>query len=311
MRPAAERGEAWTTRRLLAWMTRAFEEHRLDAPRRFAEDLLAHVIGCDRLRLYMDQDRPASPIERSALRELVARALRHEPVQYLTGHGWFFGLSFEVDRRVLIPRPSTETIVEHVIQHARSEPGFGGLGLGMGGDGVLLADVCTGSGCIAVAVLKHLPGARAVGTDISLDALEVAASNARRHGVEDRLDLLAGDMTDPLRTYPATAPKGALHYLVCNPPYIPDDEWDQVEPNVKDHEPTHALRGGADGLDYVRRLLIDGPTLVRSGGKMLIEVASSRAEKAGLLVRQAPGVENVRVLKDTDGLDRVIVAGIV
>lgn len=289
-------------------MTRAFEDRGLDAPRRFAEDLLAHVIGCDRLRLYMDQDRPASPIERSTLRGLVARALGHEPVQYLTGNGWFFGMSFEVDRRVLIPRPSTETIVEHVIQHARSEPGFGGLGLGLGGGGVLIADVCTGSGCIAVAVLKHVPGSRAVGTDISREALEVAASNALRHGVADRLDLLAGDMTDPLLSYPATAPRGALHYLVSNPPYIPDDEWEQVEPNVRDHEPTQALRGGVDGLDYVRKLLVQGPTLIRRGGLMLIEVAASRASQAMHMVAGSAELENVRVMKDCDGHDRVIVA---
>ncbi len=256
----------------------------------------------------MDQDRPASPIERSTLRGLVARALHHEPVQYLTGNGWFFGMAFEVDRRVLIPRPSTQTIVEHVIQHARSEPGFGGLGLGMGGGGVLIADVCTGSGCIAIAVLKHLPGSRAVGTDISPEALEVAASNARRHGVADRLDLLAGDMTDPLLSYPATAPRGALHYLVSNPPYIPDDEWEQVEPNVRDHEPTQALRGGADGLDYVRKLLVQGPSLIRRGGLLLIEVAASRAAQAMQLVVGSAEMENVRVMKDCDGHDRVIVA---
>src|SRR6185295_16304457 len=135
-----------------------------------AELLMAHVLGCERLRLYMDADRPASPLERSALRDLVGRALGHEPVQYLTGEAWFFSLPFKVDRRVLIPRPATETIVEHVLQHARAEAGFGGKT----GEGVVIADVCTGSGCIAIALLKNLPQARAVATDVSPDALEVA-----------------------------------------------------------------------------------------------------------------------------------------
>lgn len=308
MQRAAEQAETWTTRRLMAWMTQAFTAKCLDTPRRLAEDLLAHVIGCDRLRLYMDQDRPASALERSTLRDLVGRALHHEPVQYLTGHEWFFGLQIQVDRRVLIPRPSTETIVEQVLQHARSQPGFGGSGMGMGGEGVLLADVCTGSGCIAIAVLKHLPSARAVATDISTEALEVAALNARRHGVEDRIDLLQGDMAAPLLDYPGTAAKGTLHYLVSNPPYIPDDEWNAVAPNVKDHEPHGALRGGGDGLDLVRKLLDGGPELLRPGGLMLIEIAASRASQARDLVASCECLEDVRVLRDVDGLDRVIIA---
>lgn len=306
MASAPEQAQTWTTRKLMAWMTQAFTAKGIDAPRRMAEELLSHVIGCDRLRLYMDQDRPASALERSTLRDLVARALAHEPVQYLTGQEWFFGLQFHVDRRVLIPRPSTETIVEEVLQHARSQPGFGGSGLGHGGEGVLLADVCTGSGCIAVAILKHLAGARAVATDISPEALEVASSNARRHGVEDRIDFLQGDLVAPLLEYPGTAAKGTLHYLVSNPPYIPDDEWEAVEPNVKNHEPHAALRGGVDGLDCVRSLVSDGVDLVRPGGLVLIEVAASRAKEALELARGARGLEDCRILRDVDGLDRVI-----
>ena len=124
--PTRPSTEAWTTRRLLAWMGEAFTKKGLEAPRLQSELLLAHVIGCERLRLYMEADRPASPLERDQLRDLVSRALAHEPVQYLVGEGWFFSLPFHVDRRVLIPRPATETIVQHVLQHARVEPGFGG-----------------------------------------------------------------------------------------------------------------------------------------------------------------------------------------
>src|SRR6185369_12823068 len=103
-------------------------------------------LKCDRLKLYMEADRPASSLERDTLRDLVARALKHEPVQYLVGEAWFFGLPFHVDPRVLVPRPSTETIVEQVLLHARAEPGFGGKS----GEGLLFADLCTGTGCIAI-----------------------------------------------------------------------------------------------------------------------------------------------------------------
>jgi release factor glutamine methyltransferase len=303
--PAARdpKAQSWTTRRLLAWMADAFKAKGLEAPQLQARVLLAHVLGCDELRLFMDPDRPASDRERARLRDLVGRALKDEPIQYLVGEWRFFGLAFHVDKRVLIPRPGTETIVEHVLQHARVEPGFGSGT----GEGVLIGDVGTGSGCIAVALLKHLPGARAIATDLSSDALEVASANAQRHAVHDRLDLLRGDLLAPLRDFPASRGHGSLHYLVSNPPYIPDDEWDAVKPNVRDHEPALALRGGGDGLDYVNRLIAEGPEFVRPGGLILIEVADSNAGAALELLRARQGIEEPRILADHEGLPRVVV----
>lgn len=301
---APPRQDAWTTRRLLAWMGEAFTKQGLDSPRLMAEMLVSHVVGCDRLKLYLDPDRPASPLERQTLRDLVARALRHEPVQYLVGEAWFFGMPFEVDRRVLIPRPATETIVEHVLQHARATHGEG-----HDGTGLLLADVATGSGCIAVALLKRLPHARVVATDISPDALEVAARNAVRHNVRDRLDLLQGDLLSPLFDHPATRGEPSLDYLVSNPPYIPDDEWpDKVGQNVRDHEPHLALRGGPDGLDFARPLLTEGPRLLKPGGLVLVEVADARAGEALAIAGANPKLEGARILDDFEGLARVVVA---
>jgi release factor glutamine methyltransferase len=284
-------------------MTDAFKTKGLDSPQLQARVLLAHVLGCEELKLFMDPDRPASELERAALRELVGRALKDEPIQYLVGEWRFFGLPLHVDKRVLIPRPGTETIVEHVLQHARVEPGFG-AGTG---EGVLIADVCTGSGCIAVALLKHLPGARAIATDLSKDALEVAGKNAIRHAVQDRLDLLHGDLLAPVRDFPASRGVGSLHYLVSNPPYIPDHEWEAVKPNVREYEPELALRGGADGLDQVRRLIAEGPDLVRPGGLILIEVADSCAPAALELMRSRQGIDEARIIADFEGLPRVIV----
>lgn len=286
---------------LLSWMTEAFENKGHDSARLSAEMLLAHVLGCDRLRLYMDADRPATPLERQSLRDLVTRALGHEPVQYLVGEAWFYGMALHVDGRVLIPRPSTETIVEQVLLHCRAEPGFGGGA----GKGVVFADVCTGSGCIAVALLKNLPGAHALATDISADALAVAKLNAERHGVADRLDLLEGDLLEPVRGFPGGRD---LHYIVSNPPYIPDSEWEDVEPNVRDYEPHHALRGGADGLGYVRRIIEEAPALLRPAGLLLVEVAASAAEVSLGLARSHPLLRDARVEHDHEGLPRVVVA---
>jgi len=284
----------WTTRTLLAWMGEAFAKAEIDSPRLCAEMLLAHVLGCERLRLYMDADRPATPLERESLRELAARALRHEPVQYLVGETWFFSLPIHVDKRVLIPRPSTETIVELALQHARLSPGF---------ERAMIADVCTGSGCVAVALLKNMPEARAAACDISQDALDVAAENARRHHVHERLDLLRGDLLAPLLEHPAGR---ELHCLVSNPPYIPDFEWADVEPNVKDYEPEIALRGGEDGLKFVRPLIEQGPSRLRPGGLLLIEIAASTAEAVLELARANPLLTGARIERDHEGLPRVL-----
>lgn len=283
-------------------MAEAFAQKGLDSPRLSAEVLLAHVIGCERLRLYMDVDRPASEMERTMLRDLVKRALDHEPVQYLTGEAWFYGLRLGVDRRVLIPRPATETIVESVLHHCKSVPGFGGKT----GGGVLIADVCTGSGAVALALAKNLPGARLVATDLSEDAIQVARDNATRLELGERIEFLRGDLLAPLRDHPAAGHEGELHFLVANPPYIPDDEWDAVEPNVRDHEPSIALRGGMDGLALVRPLLADGPSLVRHGGLVLVEVAASRAAQAADIAAEHPHAGRVELLKDADGHERVV-----
>lgn len=301
-RAAEQSQEVWTTRRLLAWIGEAFTRKGLESPRLQAELLVAHVIGCERLRLYMDADRPASPLEREKLRDLVSRALSHEPVQYLVGEAWFFSLPFHVDRRVLIPRPATETIVGHVLQHCRVEPGFGGKT----GDGALIADIGTGSGCIAVSLLKNLPGARAVATDASGIALDVAHKNAQRHAVLDRIDFLTGNVLEPLAEFPATRAKESLHYLLSNPPYIPDHEWEAVAPNVKNFEPSTALRGGPDGLDFVRPLIEHGAGYVRPGGLILIEVADSTAGAALELMKARPEIEKASILEDFEGLPRVV-----
>lgn len=289
-------------------MKEAFARKGLDSPQLLAEMLVAHVVGCDRLKLYLDVDRPASPLERQTLRDLVGRALNHEPVQYLVGEARFFGLTFKVDRRVLIPRPATETVVEYVLQHNRAVHGPG-RAAATRGEGVLIADVCTGSGCIAIALAKNLPGARVVATDISGAALEVARENARIHGMSERVDFLEGDLLAPLANYPPTAGAGSLDYLVCNPPYIPDDEWPhKVDRNVREHEPESALRGGPDGLAFAGPVLRDGPRLLKPGGLLLVEVADAKAHAALELAKAQAGCADTRILKDFENLDRVILA---
>ena len=300
--------QSWTTRGLLAWMNSAFEKNDLDSPRRMAEMLMAHVLGVERLKLYMDQDRPASPLERDQLRGLVKRALDHEPIQYLVGEESFFTMRFKVDPRVLIPRPSTQTIVEEVLQHARKNPDDNTLRDSDAGRGIMIADICTGSGCIAAALAKHLPGARIVATDISQDALDCAKENIELHDLSDRVELIQGNLLEPIESHPVAGSAGSLRYLVSNPPYIPDSEWDSVEPNVKDHEPTLALRAKDNGMEFVTPLIEHAPTLLSSGGLLLIELASIRAPQALKLAQAHPNLTQAHIAKDSDGLDRVLIA---
>ncbi len=283
----------WTTKELLNWMSGTFKDRAIDSPRLCAELLLSHVLGCDRMRLYMDADRPTTPEERETLRGLVGRTLKHEPVQYLVGEAWFFGLPMHVDRRVLIPRPATETIVEHALQHLRRAE--------RAHEAIRIADVCTGSGCVAIALAKQLPKAELVATDISDDALEVARLNAERHGVADRIDFRAGNLLEPLQ-------RERFGLIVANPPYIPDREWDDVAPNVRDHEPTLALRGGSDGLDLVRPLLAGAPAHAEPGAWVLVEAADSNALAALELVRTTDAYASAEVLDDFEGLPRVVAA---
>ena len=287
--------ETWTTRRLLEWMTRHFDGKGVDRPRVVAEMLLAHVIGCDRMRLYMEADRPAAPLELSRLHDLVARAARHEPVQYLVGHAWFFGRAFAVSRSVLIPRPSTETLVEHVLQWRRAAPGHAAT---------LIGDLGTGSGCIAVSLAAGLPDAHIVASDTSADALADARRNAEAHGVADRIDFVAGPGLDALHR-----PGGARYDVICsNPPYISDREWADVAPNVADYEPSDALRGGPDGLDVIRPLIAGAGEMLRPEGQLVVEIADSQRDAAVALVEAVEMLGEPTVLKDHEGLWRVLVA---
>lgn len=334
-------GDAWTTARLLAWIAEAFAKRDLDAPRLSAEILLEHVLGMPRLKLYLDPQRVASAEELAALRGLVGRALKDEPVQYLTGQAWFFGLQLAVDKRVLIPRPCTETIVEAVLQDVRRRSLASPV----------IADICTGSGCIALALGSQLRQARVLATDISADALAVAEANLQRvsaqsAGKRGMKPLGAGEVLAALRAAgvtdatPAVAGKGppdsreerttladrlTLHqgdllsalpesmresfdFIVSNPPYIPDHEWEAVPRNVKQHEPVLALRGGADGLQYVAPIIRDAAKWLKPGGLLLIEIAACTSGEAQTFARAESDLTSVEILRDLEGHERVLSA---
>ncbi len=288
--PPATRCDPWTTRRLLTWTAEFFAEKHLEHPRLCAEMLLAHVLGVPRLRLYMEADRPASPGELDAYRALVRRAADHEPVDYLVGQAPFFSMWLKVTQATLIPRPSSETIVEHVITTHRA-----------GGDAApRIAEIGTGSGAIAIALARHLPDAKLIATDISDAALAVARDNAAAQGVAERIDFRLGDLYEPLAGE-------ALDWLVSNPPYISDAEWAEVPANVREHEPSLALRGGPDGLACLRPLIAGAAAHLAPAGRIAFEIAASQGDDVLELARQA-GLRQPHILKDHENLPRVLAA---
>lgn len=279
--------EDWTVQSLLEWTARHFRKKGLAEPRLEAELLLAHVLGQDRVGLYVNYHQPVNRLEREAYRELIGRRLKGEPLAYLTGEKEFFSLGFKVTPEVLIPRPDTEILVEEAIRR----------GAAMDGP-LLVADVGTGSGAIAVTLAVHLAGARVYAIDRSAAALRVARENALRHGVFDRLTFLTGDLLEPL-----LASKYRLNLIVANLPYIPTPNLEQLAPEVRDFEPRMALDGGEEGLGQICRLVPQAYQCLGPGGYLLLEIAP---EQAGRVVEMMSDFSDVVIIPDLAGRDRVV-----
>ena len=282
----------WTTRRLLAWTTEYLAKKGVGQSRMASEMMLSHVLGVGRLKLYMDPDRPANDLEKAAFHELVERAAQHEPVDYLVGATPFFSMMLKVSKDVLVTRPSTESLVEHVVQHARRTPGF---------HSPLIADIGTGSGAIAVSLAKHVPNSRILATDVCEEALRVAQANSLTHGVDDRIDFRLGNLLEPLAGQ-------RVRYLASNPPYISDAQWSRVPRNVKDYEPVRALRGGVDGLKFIRPIIEQAPTCLDKPGQLVLEIDTTQKQAVLNLVHQTAGLTHEHILADHEGLPRVLVA---
>lgn len=253
-----------------------------DTPRLEAETLLAHTTGLPRTTLLAYPERRLDPTAVHRYRALLDRRAAGYPLPYLTGHVEFYGLDLIVTPSVLIPRPETETLVDLALAHRPR----------------LVVDVGTGSGCIAVALAVHLPETRVYGTDISATALRVAAANARRHRVSNRIHFIQCDLIAPLF--------GPVDLVVANPPYVAAGEWADLPHSIREHEPHIALDGGPDGLDIIRRLLKSAPRILRPGGALLIEIGATQGQATMDLVHALwPSATSV-IHSDLAGRDRVL-----
>lgn len=255
-----------------------------------AEYLLRHVLGCTResLLISLDTDVPASM--QSHFDSLVNRRASGEPSAYITGYKEFYGLDFKVDPRALIPRPETELLVELALDFASQREA--------GGNGLNIVDVGTGCGAIAVALAIHMPTATITAMDLSFDAIAVARENVARHGVEDRVALLEGDLLAPVMQ--------AIDILVSNPPYIPLPEFPNLAREITNHEPLLALDGGPDGMAVIERLIDQARDKLSPGGAMFIEIGWEQGERAMTKARHLWPDSQVSISLDLAGLERVL-----
>ncbi len=286
--------DVWTTGRLLTWTTDYLKDHGSDSARLDAEVLLAHARQCERIDLYTSFEQDPGETARNTFRALVKQRSTGTPVAYLVGQREFFSLAFQVTPDVLIPRPETEFVVmaalDTIRDYYQEEPA------------IQLADVGTGSGAIAVAIARQAANCQVRALDSSVAALQVAQQNIVFHQVESRVTTLESDLFDQV-------PAGEKYHLIAsNPPYISQQEYDQLDASVRDFEPQSALLAGATGLEVYQRLIPQAAQHLFPKGWLILETSPSLHPQITVLLQESHAYEDINVVNDLAGLSRVITA---
>ena len=296
--------QTWTIQKLLNWMTEYYTEKGIDAPRLSAELLLSHVLTMERIELYTQFDKLVDKDQLDILHDLVERAGRHEPVAYLVGKTEFYSLQLEVCPDCMIPRPETELLVERAIEFLRTRTGP-----------QFVCDLCTGCGCIAVAIAKNYPDAKIVATDICDAALNIAAKNIEKYKLKDRITLLCGDLFEPIvpqldveKPVRHSLGDGGFDLIVCNPPYVSASEFEKLDKSVKDYEPRLALLAGVDGLDVYRRIIDKADQFLKSDAALMLEIGFTQGPAIKKLLEQTGTFAEIKIERDFNDNDRVVTA---
>ncbi len=283
-----ERARAWTIGEVREWAADDFRARGIESPRLDADVLLAFAIGATRVQLVVDRERPLTEGELARFRELVRRRRAREPVAYIVGSREFYGRAFQIDRRVLVPRPDSETLVDVALRRTTERS-----------MSMRALDVCTGSGCIGITLARERPTSRVHATDVSGDALVVARRNALRLGAYN-VSFALGDLLAGL-----DAAHCRFDVIVANPPYIPRREIDTLAPDIRDYEPRLALDGGESGFDLIQRLVAQAPSHLTKGGTLALELGAGQApDVMRLLVSR--GFERVTSTRDYGRIERVV-----
>ncbi len=254
--------------------------------------IVEHVLHLPLHNVVIDRDRLLSSSELLAARGLIERRVGREPLQYILGTQEFCGLEFDVNPAVLIPRPETELLVEYVAQRISVDRQ------------ATIVDVCTGSGCIAVAIARMRPHARVIATDLSSPSLDIARQNASRHAVGERIIWLEGDLLEPLAEQELD---GQVDVIVSNPPYILESDWATLQAEVRLFEPRGALVAGPEGTELHERLLQEATRYLSPGGALIMEIGAGQARAMRRIVDQIPGYRFHRLVYDEAGLERVVI----
>jgi release factor glutamine methyltransferase len=273
---------------LLKSAAERLERAGIERPVREAQLLLAMATGRTRLQALQGLDRPLTPEEAQRFEDLIARRERRVPFAYLRGTQEFYGLEFRVTPATLIPRPETEMLVDFAIERLRDLPG------------AMAAEAGTGTGCLTIAAALHLPGARFLATDLSIEALAAARENVSRYRLQGRVLLARADML-------TTLADSSAHLILSNPPYIPTAEIADLQPEVRDYEPRMALDGGADGLSLYRSLARTARRALRPGGWIAVETGAGQALSVANLFHEA-GLSSAEIRRDLAGIERLVAA---
>lgn len=284
----------WTIQKLLNWITEHFTEKNIDAPRLSAELLLTHALNMQRIELYTHFDKPVEKPQLDQLHRLVKQADTNQPIQHIVGKTEFYSLQLDITPDCLIPRPETELLVERAIEFLRKRP-----------KPQFVLDLCTGSGCIAVAIAKNFPNCQIIATDICDRALNVAEKNIEKHNVKEKVKLLCGDLFDPVVPELDTA---KFDLIVCNPPYVSTTEFETLDKNVKDHEPKLALLAGTDGLDIYKRIIGKVDDFLKPDAALIMEIGYNQAKPLRQLLENANCFSEIKIEKDFHNNDRIVTA---
>ena len=271
---------------------RMLEQAGIESAGQEAYWIVEHVLHLPAHLVVAGRDRLLSHAELMAVRGLIGRRVGREPLQYILGTQEFCGLEFDVNQAVLIPRPETELLVQYVAQWIPLERQ------------ATIVDVCTGSGCIAVAIARLRPHARVIATDLSTPSLDVARRNAVRHAVGDRITWLEGDLLAPLAEQEL---EGHIDIIVSNPPYIAEANWATLQPEVRLFEPRGALVAGSQGAELHERLLHESGRYLAPGGALIMEIGAGQARTMRRIVDQVSGYRFHQLVYDEAGLERVVI----
>ena len=290
--PLPQSADQATLGEVIVEARRLLEQAGIETAEQEALWIVEHALHLSTHHVVTNRDRLLSSSELLAARGLVKRRVGREPLQYILGTQEFCGLEFNVNPAVLIPRPETQLLVEYVMQRITTDRS------------ATIVDVCTGSGCIAVAIARMRPHARVIATDLSRPSLNVARQNAARHGLCERITWLEGDLLESLAEQEL---EGLVDVIVSNPPYIPEADWAALQPEVRLFEPRGALVAGPQGTELHEQLLREAGRYLSPGGAVIMEIGAGQARAMRRIVDQTPGYRFHRLVLDEAGLERVVI----